>query len=154
MKVSFVPERIILCQILATLLFLSLHSPAHAQETTKKWYPGHYLYVSPRSFAEPMEQSSRNLVKDNPYFTGYHVKYYWATLEKEKGVYDFSILEQDLATARADGKKLCIFIHDRDHSGETVPVPLYLGEDLLQGIYLKPNPANGWAYSGKKNRYL
>jgi len=111
---------------------------AEPNELQKKWYPGHYLYVSPRSFAEPMEQSNRNLVKDNPYFTGYHVKYYWAALEKEKGVYDFSLIEQDLVTARADGKKICIFIHDRDHTGTTVPVPLYLGEDpIYEGGYYK-----------------
>jgi hypothetical protein len=139
--------------LFAGIMVLSISfAGLNGQELQKKWYPGHYLYVSPRSFAEPMEESNRNLVKDNPYFTGYHVKYYWASLEKEKGVYDFSILEQDLATARSDGKKLCIFIHDRDHGGTTVPVPLYLGEDsIYEGGYYKDfaTTANTYKYMPK-----
>lgn len=118
--------------------FILLFNGLNAQELTKKWFPGHYLYVSPRNFESPMDQSHRALVKDNPYFTGYHARYHWIALETSKDVYDFSIIEQDIATARADDKKLIIHLHERDHTGEKVPYPEYITTDpIYEGGYFR-----------------
>jgi hypothetical protein len=109
-----------------------------AQELLKKWYPGHYLYVSPRTFDEPMDESNRAMVRENPYFTGYHARYHWKALETSKDVYDFSIIEQDIETARLDGKKLIVHLHDRDHTGQKVPIPDYLTTDpIYEGGYYR-----------------
>jgi hypothetical protein len=125
--------------VLFGIFFINLFLiSVNAQELTKKWFPGHYLYVSPRNFESPMDQSNRALVKDNPYFTGYHARYHWLALEPSQDVYDFSIIEQDIETARADGKKLIIHLHDRDHSGQKVPYPEYITTDPVYegGYYL------------------
>jgi hypothetical protein len=124
-------KKFLMCfSTLAGILIFSLilHS-VNAQELKKKWFPGHYLYVSPRTFEAPMDESNRALVKDNPYFTGYHARYHWLALETSKDVYDFSIIEQDIETARADGKKLIVHLHDRDHTGKKVPYPAYITSD-------------------------
>jgi hypothetical protein len=129
---------LILKTVIISSLFLFHSHILPAQELVKKWYPGHYLYASPKPFLGSMVSEYRDLVKDNPYFRGYHCRYWWVALEKSKGVYDFSIIEKDIETARADGKKLIVHIHDRDHVGQTLPIPEYLTTDpVYEGGYYR-----------------
>jgi hypothetical protein len=114
---------------------------------TKKWYPGHYIYVSlDKNFDSVMDESKRTIVKDNPNFTGYHNRYSWAALENAKDEYDFSLIEADLETARSDGKKLIVHVHDRNHQGtDRLPVPEYLTTDPVYagGVYVAEDTAAG-----------
>lgn len=106
--------------------------------TTKKWFPGHYLYADEKSFSIGLDATKASLVKNNPYFRGYHVRYSFANLEPRKNVYDFSLIARDINTARADGKKLIVHIHDRTHqNAERVPVPDYMTKEPIYegGVY-------------------
>jgi len=130
----------ILKQIMKTILVLitctMISIQAISQQLSKKWYPGHYLYVSPNDHMGVMEEANRELVKDNRWFRGYHGRYKWSVLETEKGIYDFSIIWHDMEIARRDGKKLIVHIHDRDHTGKSIPVPAYLTDDpVYEGGY-------------------
>jgi len=130
--------------IMLTIVFTS---QAKAQSLSKKWFPGHYLYTDSETMDGVMLESKRDLVKNNPNFTGYHVRYYWRALESEKGVYDFTIIEEDLKTAKADGKKLIVHIHDRDHRGRKISVPDYLTTDpIYEGGVYRPYAATAQRY--------
>jgi hypothetical protein len=117
---------------------LGMQTAYAAPNLTKKWFPGHYLYADEKSFSQGLQERSVQLVRGNRNFAGYHVRYAWAALEPNKGVYDFSIIDRDLKTASSDGKKLIIHIHDRNHQKSSrLPVPEYLTKDPIYegGVY-------------------
>ncbi len=106
---------------------------------SKKWFPGHYIYADEKTFSLGLRDRSRELIRNNSDFTGYHVRYSWAVLEPTKGNYDFSLIARDLNTARADGKKLIVGIWDRNSQDTVrVPVPKYLTTDPIYegGVYV------------------
>jgi len=96
--------------------------------TGKRWFPGHYLYASDDVNHLGMMDSRRNLVKDNSNWAGYHNQYWWHSLESTEGVYDFSVITDDLVKAEADGKALVVRLMDRSFHGSTrpFPVPAYI----------------------------
>jgi hypothetical protein len=109
-------------------------------EATKKWFPGHYVYAdsNDKAFAGGIQDLPRSLVKNNPNFRGYHVRYSWANLEPAKGRYDFSAVLRDLQTAASDNKKLIVHIHDRNwQRNERIPIPTYMLTDPVYegGMY-------------------
>ena len=113
---------------------------------TKKWFPGHYLYVTSFSSFDGMKTAWRNLVKDNSNFAGYKAMYFWASLEPSKDEYDFSMIIHDLDVAQADGKKLWIMILNRQFSS-SAPFPL--------PDYMKTEPVfEGGIYHNAKNHQL
>jgi hypothetical protein len=120
-------------RLMVALLTLAMWSGvgvAQELEVSKKWFPGHYLYVNDRAYTPGMDDSRRSLVKNEAAFTGYHMRISWSTLEPQKGVYDFSSIESDLAKAVADGKKYILHPHDRVFGGQTRPsLPGYLLTD-------------------------
>jgi hypothetical protein len=105
-----------------------------APSLLKKFFPGHYLYATEQTFSRGLNDRDRNLVRDNRNFAGYHVRYSWRVLEPSKGNYDFSLIQRDLNTAKADGKKLIVQIHDRNHTDTNrIPVPEYLRSGAYDG---------------------
>ena len=107
----------------------------------KKWFPGHYLKI--RHYDGPIQQKSRDLVKNNPYFKGYKIHVVWNELEPEKDAYDFSVIENALQIAGSDQKKLMVHLQDRVFNSEQNP---YLPDYLLT-----PEYEGGWFYDGKKS---
>jgi hypothetical protein len=109
---------------------------------TKRWFPGHYLYAADDVNHLGMMDSRRNLVRTNPYFMGYKNQYWWHRLEPKKGVYDFSMILNDLDKAHADGKKMIIMLMERSFHGSArpFPVPAYI-RDEYNGV---------WSPDGKK----
>lgn len=96
--------------------------------TGKRWFPGHYLFASDDVNHLGMLESRRNLVKTNANWAGYHNQYWWHSLESTEGVYDFSMITDDLAKAEADGKALVVRLMERSFHGTTrpFPVPAYI----------------------------
>ena len=53
------------------LLVTGIYQAARGEESTRKWFPGHYLAI--RHYDGPIQENARNLVRDNPYFMGYKI---------------------------------------------------------------------------------
>lgn len=85
--------------------------------TGKVWYPGHYMMVNDDVNRLGMQDSRRNLVRYNSNWVGYYGHYWWHRMESTQGVYDFSILTNDLDKAEADGKKMWIMLNNRSFHG-------------------------------------
>lgn len=62
----------------------------------------------------------------NPCIRGVQIIYSWRQLEPQKGVYDFSKIEEDLNDLSRIDKKLFIQIQDRSFSPDVFPVPDYI----------------------------
>jgi hypothetical protein len=92
--------------------------------TGKRWFPGHYLYAADDVNHLGMLESRRNLVKTNANWKGYLNQYWWHSLESTEGVYDFSIITNDLVKAAADGKGLIVRFMDRSFHGTSRPFPV------------------------------
>ncbi|MCW3846199.1 hypothetical protein OF829_03040 [Sphingomonas sp. LB-2] len=65
---------------------------------------------------------------DRPDIQGVQVLYIWKNLEPQKGVYDFSMIEHDLALAQKRGKQFWLQIQDRSFRPEARWFPKYLLE--------------------------
>ena len=66
--------------------------------TGVKWHPGHYYTLMGQGKNNPkyMAQVYREL-KKTPALRGLQIRYDWAELESEEGVYNFTSIEQHLA---------------------------------------------------------
>lgn len=83
-----------------------------------KWHPGHYVLF----WDSPTDELLERTVFASPYLTGAQIVYRWDKLEPEKGRYDFSAIERDVARLRKHGKFLWAQIQ-RQWSGSP---PAYL----------------------------
>ncbi len=73
---------------------------------------------------------------DNPAIKGISIVYNWVDLETQKGVYDFSRIENDLALLRPLNKHLIVMIRDKSFKNNPfIPVPEYLRTAEYQGGY-------------------
>lgn len=70
--------------------------------------------------------SSFQKTLQNPCIRGVQIIYSWRQLEPQKGVYDFSKIEEDLNDLSRIDKKLFIQIQDRSFSPDVFPVPDYI----------------------------
>lgn len=78
----------------------------------------------------------RDLLRDTNYFKsrlfdGVQIAYSWKQLEPQKGKYDFSIIDEDLAVLKKHGKKLFIQFQDVSFSMKYNHVPDYLLMDSI-----------------------
>lgn len=104
--------------------------------------PQNFVYTS----SGELEAAKPILARDD--IGGAQIVYNWRMLEPEKGNYDFSRIEADLALVDAQGKKLFIQIQDRFFSPKARNVPDYLLNDTQYGGGLAPqfdNPGEGKA---------
>jgi hypothetical protein len=76
----------------------------------RKWHPGHYLRANAQAFT--FNRDARNAiwdrVRDEPLVKGGLLTVPWGTVEMNRGVYDFTEIDADVATMKAMGKKLII----------------------------------------------
>jgi hypothetical protein len=92
------------------------------------------------------ELDSHTSVLQRPDIAGVQIVYTWRQLEPQKGRYDFSLIEHDLARVTALHKALFIQIQDRFFSKEARRVPDYLLNDPEYGGGLTAqidNPGEG-----------
>ncbi len=127
----------------ALVLIISMSAiPDDAEAATKKWFPGHYL-TAKHLKATQITNINRNLVRYNSNFTGYKAHYTWKALEPAKDRYDFSVIKNDLKTARTDRKKLLAHLSDRVFNANKNPdLPTYLLTKEYEG---------GWFYDGRRS---
>jgi len=97
-----------------------------------KWHPGHYLTLS---WGEPREDWSK--IAGQPGFVGGQRIYMWADLEPQKGRYDFSGIDADLAYLRAQGQYLVLEVWDNT---------FLKGQKALSDYLLSPEYSGGIAY--------
>jgi hypothetical protein len=77
-------------------------------------------------------------ILDRPDIAGAEVIYVWMNLEPTKDGYDFSIVEEDLALAKARGKEIYIEIGDRFFQPNARYLPKYILNDPEYGGGLAP----------------
>ena len=100
----------------------------------------------PRNFIYTGELAEHLDLLDRPDIEGAQVIYPWRMLEPEKGEYDFSAIEADLALTDARGKQLFAQIQDRFFLPTARNVPQYLLDDPEYGGGLArqyDNPGEG-----------
>jgi len=105
-----------------TLLFSSCSGNGNELHTSEiKFHPGHYVAVA------PFFEISEIKYLDEAAVQGVNKRYFWRTLEPEKGVYDFSSIEEDLEYLDRHDKQLVVFLMDMSYSGKSA-LPPYLSE--------------------------
>lgn len=135
------------------MLFQTLASFAQVSSANMKWNPGHYILTTLEGPA--LEQITAEF-KDIPSLRGIQRSYYWSLLEPAKGVYDFSLIEKDLALAKKYGKKLSIIIgYKYQISSTQSSLPQYvlnLPNALVDGIYVPSYFVQGKLNDGPYNQ--
>lgn len=115
------------------------------------FHPGYYYSVG-HSKGTSEEVFGRLI--DLPEFVGGKRIYTWRVLESQKGVYDFSKIEADLAYLESIGKRLWIYVGNTQFNGNGPPnMPQYMWDDATYGCgyeyeyygsYRRETQAGGW----------
>lgn len=87
----------------------------------------HYLFIG--MDRELLEKEKKTW--SSPSFDGVQVAYSWNQLEQEKDVYDFGIIEEDMALLKKHGKKLFIQLQDVSFSMRWNLTAPYLFKDTI-----------------------
>lgn len=115
------------CRLLLPLIALlgaaGAPAPAAAADSAPPPDPRNFIY----SGAGELE--AHRALWERPDIAGVQLIYNWRALEPEKGVYDFSAIEADLATLTPAGKKLFAQIQDRFFSAKARNLPDYILTD-------------------------
>ncbi|MFD9891424.1 hypothetical protein ACFWY9_18955 [Amycolatopsis sp. NPDC059027] len=131
---------------------------------TIKWHPGHYMtsdWWHDAGTPASMAGNELQVVNTSPNVRGWKGNYYWAALETGKGVYNFSVIDAELARLNqgnpAPRKKLIIgisssgFLHAKhqDPGGFlTKVIPSYLTTDPASYGSAPKAGTSGWWYGG------
>jgi len=110
----------------AAVILLSCTNRNSTNRETVKFNPGHYVAVG-SNFELPGIK-----YLDDRALQGVNKRYFWRTLEPEKGVYDFSSIEEDLNYLAAHQKQLIVFLVDRTFWIQGA-MPDYLSEYEVEG---------------------
>ena len=95
----------------------------------------------------------RQSIKSHPFlkaedFSGAQIMYPWVKLEVQKGVYDFSAIEEDLLYLKQHGKELFIQLQDSTFLPGNKGVPSYLfGSEYADGVapkFTDSGKLEGW----------
>ena len=97
-------------------------------ELSGRYHPGHYVAIS------EAEAVSSIKALDEPAVRGVNKRYYWADLEPQSGVYDFSGPRADLDFLRKRHKQLVVFITDKTFNPGRNPLPRYLSQYALPNL--------------------
>jgi hypothetical protein len=93
------------------------------------WHPGYYSLVGPND-------ADFSFLKKYPFFQGVKKVYRWIDLEPQKGVYDFSQIEKDLAAVKAADRRLWIYLFYIRFGGDETSqpaTPRYMWKDPRYG---------------------
>ncbi|MBN1669638.1 MAG: hypothetical protein JXR37_01305 [Kiritimatiellae bacterium] len=126
--------------------------PAEGAGAALKWFPGHYLLLGWRAVPSATVKDGDgpnaatperwSVIADNPHFAGGQRIYLWKHLEPQKGRYDFSRIEKDLAYLKAHNKRLVVEVWDTYFFGKLTAAPDYLLTDPAYkgGIFYRAKP--------------
>ena len=103
----------------------------------------HFVY-----FARDRELIHNHVFLKTEWFKGAQIMYPWSVLEPQKGVYDFSVIEEDYEYLKLFGKKLFIQFQDATFNPKFKAVPEYLLTDEFDGgvtpQYKDNGQVEGW----------
>jgi hypothetical protein len=130
-------------------LFAEWENPADRYADAYKTYEGastpikedgikHFVY-----FARDREKIHNHSLLENSRFEGAQIMYSWAQLEPNRGVYDFSLIREDLAYLQSKGKTLFIQLQDATFSRRYKGVPPYLRTEEFDGGVIEQRDDNG-----------
>ncbi len=99
-----------------------------------EWHPGHYYAIlsNRKDEAKYLDKVYREL-RETPALRGIQVRYRWAELETEKGVYDFTSIDNHLAMLAEQGDHLVIMLTTKSFNPDLPLVPDYLKAELYDG---------------------
>ncbi|HVI49505.1 MAG TPA: hypothetical protein VM802_31855 [Chitinophaga sp.] len=100
------------------VMLMMMYVPGNSQDGIH-----HYLYISHGDLPEVQR------LLELPEIKGVQIVYNWKDLEKAKGKYDFSAIEEALAVISKLHKQLFIQVQDRFFSPEARNIPAYLLHD-------------------------
>lgn len=100
---------------------------------TKKWNPGHYVRANSVGYARSNADrlAAYNQIRNEPLIKGGLISVTWGALEPQKGVYDFSVIDNDLQYLKAMGKKLIIEIWWMQFGNSSTPSPEYFPQYMI-----------------------
>jgi hypothetical protein len=105
-------------------------TPVAVMNGQLKWHPGHYMMIRSRTRNPTVELPQIDAIKNEAAIKGVVVTWKWSELEKSKGVYDFSSIDQYLQRAKNASKRLVIHVYDRGWGAPTMrTAPDYLHTD-------------------------
>ncbi|NML17798.1 hypothetical protein [Azohydromonas caseinilytica] len=102
-----------------------------ATDARVKWNPGHYIASGkrdPQTLAKILAE-----IKPFPQVKGLLLRYDWAQLETDKGVYDFTKIDRDLGLVAAQGKRLFVMVGTKAFNAGGRAVPAYMYTPEYQG---------------------
>ncbi len=89
------------------LVLVSMASSQGSVSNVTKFNPGHYVAVGPHFDLSEIKHFEQSGIK------GVNKRYFWRTLERNKGEYDFSTIKEDLDFCAKHNKQLVVFLCDR-----------------------------------------
>ncbi|MFC4761919.1 hypothetical protein [Dyella koreensis] len=122
--------------LLCIFLIFSGSSNAVSADTVIK----HYIYFPHREAGGANIQADKSL--RDPRFSGAQIVYTWRSLEPEKGRYDFSAIEEDLAFLHSIGKQLWIQLQEKSFTPRRNVPDYLLADPIYQGGVLKQSMAS------------
>lgn len=141
-----------MCRV-STILVAILASPwttsiCTADSHAVQWHPGHYVTPN-RSYLKMahdrrVEETAEKLIASlPPTIVGVKGGAYWRNLETSEGVYDFTVIEKQLAMCARHHKYFLCAISERHFNPVEKPVPDYLYEPKYRGVATFPIPQCG-----------
>ncbi|WP_156901353.1 hypothetical protein [Azohydromonas australica] len=101
-------------------------------DTRMKWNPGHYVQLGAGA-SDDLVQRTFKEISAMPNVRGVQTRHVWRDLETDKGVYDFSEIDKDVAKAQAVGKRLFIMIGTKTFKAGSRALPDYMHTDEYSG---------------------
>ncbi|MFT3769131.1 MAG: hypothetical protein QM820_27135 [Minicystis sp.] len=103
-----------------------------------KWHPGHY--VAP--VGSMTLDSVLNEIENRPLFRGVQLRYTWRSIEKSKGVYDFSAIHADLDKVQGKHKRLLILLMTKAFGGGKAAPDYLRTPEYEGGVFTYDSPSN------------
>lgn len=109
-----------------------------AEGSTVKWHPGHYVMFNREVLGiahdRGLEQEFDRFVASLPAgVVGLQGGAFWRNLEPQAGIYDFTVIERQLALCQKHGKRFFCTLCERHFNAHQKPVPDYLYHDPKYG---------------------
>ncbi|MDR4517214.1 MAG: beta-galactosidase [Nitrosomonas sp.] len=124
---------ILITSLFFTCMVLVPAGTAHATGNAVKWHPGHYYAIMEWGKNDPAHLAQvYSEILTTPALRGIQIRYTWAELEPNWGVYDFTSIDQRLAELAALGKRLIILLDTKTYNTDTFPVPDYVRKERFE----------------------
>lgn len=117
----------------ALMAAIAIGASAQTVETSPvKWNPGHYIALGGGA-GDWMVTDTLKTIAPLPNVRGLLKRYQWRQLETDKGVYNFTPIDEDIAEAQKYGKRLFIMVGTKAFSNGGKAVPDYMYTSTYSG---------------------